>query len=609
MSNLKSKIDANDQTLLQVLDNQKYSVDYYQREYSWKKKHVDQLITDLTSSFLSDYKVHHEKGDVRDYNSYYLGPFVLSEKRGFRSIIDGQQRLTTLTLFLIYLNNLGKRLSLNLKIEDMIFSDEYGDKSYNILVEERINCLNGLFNQGSYQASNSDDESTHNMAVRYEDIEESFPKEIDLKELPLFIEWLKRKVILVEIVAYSDDNAYTIFETMNDRGLNLTSTEMLKGFVLSRFKDNDERQKANDYWKSAMQELHEFDKDEDLSFFQSWLRGKYALSIRPAAAGSKNEDFEKVGTRFHAWFRENLDLIDLSSESESLFRLFLYEDMKFFKDAYISIRKAENQLITLLEHVYYIKRWGIAASLSYPLMLAPLIKSDSFDLVQKKMNLVAKYIETFAVRRSVNFKKFSASSIKYTMYSLVKEIRNLSLDELRDVLADKINEMDQKWSGFDSFRLHGQNKRFIKFLLSRISAFVDKESGGNETFETYYTPSGKAFEVEHIWADKFENHMDEFDQKNDFDEYRNRLGALVLLPNGSNQSYGSKPYSEKLKHYVKENLLVKSLCEIAYQNNPNFLKMIEKHNLTFIPHPQFMKADILKRQGLYREICEIIWNF
>jgi hypothetical protein len=60
---------------------------------------------------------------------------------------------------------------------------------------------------------------------------------------------------MVEIVAYSDENAYTIFETMNDRGLNLTPSEMLKGFLLSRFHQGDKRQKANELWKKAMMDL------------------------------------------------------------------------------------------------------------------------------------------------------------------------------------------------------------------------------------------------------------------------------------------------------------------------------------------------------------------
>ena len=129
------------------------------------------------------------------------------------------------------------------------------------------------------------------------------------------------------------------------------------------------------------------------------------------------------------------------------------------------------------------------------------------------------------------------------------------------------------------------------------------------TFQTYYdSPSGRPFEVEHIWGNKFSAHADEFDQKTDFDEYRNRIGSLVLLPNGTNQSYGDKSYTEKLSHYLKENLLVRSLCTLTYQNNPNFTSLISR-GLPLRPHNEFKKKDITVRQALYQRICEEIWRF
>ncbi len=64
----------------------------------------------------------------------------------------------------------------------------------------------------------------------------------------------------------------------------------------------------------------------------------------------------------------------------------------------------------------------------------------------------------------------------------------------------------------------------------------------------------------------------------------------------------------KLEHYLKENLLVKSLHPKAYENNPNFTEMSRKLGLPFEAHPSFTKADIEKRQTLIRRICEVIWG-
>jgi hypothetical protein len=195
------------------------------------------------------------------------------------------------------------------------------------------------------------------------------------------------------------------------------------------------------------------------------------------------------------------------------------------------------------------------------------------------------------------------------MYSLVKEIRGKDLGALRALLRGKLDEMDETWEGIKQFRLHGQNRRFVKFLLSRITGFIEQQAGMPTNFTTYFvSPGAKPYEVEHIWADKFDEHKDEFEQQHEFDGYRNRIGDLLLLPQGTNQSYGDKPYSEKLSHYVKENLYVKSLHSKTYENNPNFTRMVRDMDIPFKAHTTFLKQDIDERQELVQRICEVIWR-
>jgi uncharacterized protein with ParB-like and HNH nuclease domain len=609
MSKDDHKIDADDRNVFDVLNERKYTVDYFQREYSWEQKHIEQLVTDLTSTFLDVYEESDPRTAVEHYNNYYLGPFVVSSKDGMKSIIDGQQRLTSLTLFLIFLNNLQKELGGKESIEPLVFSERYGQKSFNIQVEERKKCLEKLFHEGCYELQPDDDESTVNMTKRYADIGEAFPEEIKGSAFPYFLDWLKYNVILVEITAYSDDNAYTIFESMNDRGLNLTSTEMLKGYILSRFKEAKDREQANRFWKESIQSLHRHSKEEDQKFFQAWLRSQYADTIRQGKAGSSNEDFEKIGTRFHSWFRDNLSKMGLKADSPSEFRVLVHDEMKFYLRAYLDILAAQKEEKIGWENVFYHSNWGIADSLGFALMLAPLKATDSPDVTRQKINEVARFMETFAVRRSINFRKFGASSIRYTMYSLVKELRGKDLDSLRALLNAKLAEMPEKWDGMAEFRLHGMNRYFVKFLLSRITGYIEQQSGASTNFSTYFvSPGTKPYEVEHIWADKFEEHRDEFEQRHEFDNYRNRIGDLVLLPQGTNQSYGAMTYAEKIEHYLKENLLVKSLHPKAYEKNPNFVGMAKNLDIEFKAHKTYSKGDIDERQALVQKICEAIWG-
>lgn len=602
------KIDADDRTVFDVLNERKYTVDYFQREYSWEQKHIQQLVTDLTSAFLDEYTEGDARTDVEHYNNYYLGPFVVSSKDGKKSIIDGQQRLTSLTLFFIFLNNLQRALGGKESIEPLVFSERFGQKSFNIQVDDRIRCLERLFVDGEYQIQPEDDESTVNMAQRYEDIGQAFPEDLKGKAFPYFLDWLKYNVILVEITAYSDDNAYTIFESMNDRGLNLTSTEMLKSYLLSRLKDSRECEKANRFWKDSIQALHEHSKEEDQQFFQAWLRSQYADTIRQSKAGASNEDFEKIGTRFHSWVRDNLDKMKLGEATPDKFKDLVHGKMNFFLRTYLDILNAQYQLTSGWENVCYIYWWGIAKSLSFPLMMAPLTEGDDPNVTRQKINEVARYIETFAVRRAVNFRNFSASSIRYTMFSLVKEIRGKDFDTLRSILQNKLDSMDETWDGVADFRMHGQNKYFTKYLLARITSFIEQQAGMPTNFLTYMDSEGKPFEIEHIWSNKYQEHRDEFEQKDDFEKYRNRIGDLLLLQKGPNQSFGAMPYAEKCEHYLKQNLLAQSLHPKTYENNPNFLKMAKANGFTFTPHVRFAKRDIDERQALLKSICERIWR-
>src|SRR5213083_982530 len=95
-------IDGKGRTVRELLAGRKYSIDYYQREYKWQTKQVAELIDDLANKFLESYEPGHERSSVSEYGHYFLGSIIVSDKDGEKFVIDGQQRLTTLTLLLIY---------------------------------------------------------------------------------------------------------------------------------------------------------------------------------------------------------------------------------------------------------------------------------------------------------------------------------------------------------------------------------------------------------------------------------------------------------------------------------------------------------------------------
>ncbi len=606
---LKNKIDATDTSINSLLKEQKFSIDYFQREYRWQEKHIKLLVEDVTTTFLKSYKEGDKRSEVANYQNYYLGPVVFSvnAETGKKSIIDGQQRITSITLLLIYLNHLQQNNTTKVSISELIFSEKYGEKSFNMSDEAREECLQALFEKGQYEIKESDDETVKNMVERYEDIVETFPEEINQEALPFFIDWFIENVVIVEITAYSDENAYTIFETMNDRGLNLTPTEMLKGYVLSKITDKKQRTEINELWKDEIQKLHNYNENADITFFQSWFRGKYAITIRPGKVGSENQDFEEIGSRFHNWFKDNHKELFKLTSSDDFYSFFKYQ-FPFFVKWYLKCWDAQATYNSKAPHVNYINYWGIAESLQEPLLLAPINFGDSEEIIFKKIDFVARYIETFTVRRSVNYRKFGQTAIKYTMFNIIKSIRDNDLHLLGNNLSNEVQQISESWNGVWNFGLHGMNRKFVKHLLCRITSYIDNLVGKDTTYQTYYLPNGKQFEIEHIWANKFEEHTDEFQQINDFQEWRNSVGALILLPQGTNQSFNSDKYEDKIEHYIKENTYAQTLHPTYYSKNPNFLKSQTVSELDFRAHSIFKKQDIEDRQRLVQRICEKLWS-
>lgn len=593
--------------------SQKYRIDYYQRDYKWEPKQIRELIEDLTTRFLQDFEPHHERSAVARYGQYFLGSIIISEKNGERFIVDGQQRLTSLTLLLAYLDRLQQDRASDDQVEvaNLIYSTQYGKKSFNLDVDERNACLHALINSEIPDPSDQPP-SVQNLINRFNDIADIYPNELCGKALPYFLDWLTENVMLVEITAFSDDDAYTIFETMNDRGLSLTPTDMLKGYLLASITDNESRAEAENAWKHQMAKLRDLGKDEDSDCIKAWLRSQYADKIRERKAGAQPEDFDKQGTEFHRWVRENHHRIGLNASTD--FTSFVTKDFWFHVRAYAKARHAADNYTDGLTSIFFNAQNSF--TLQYPLMLAPLRLSDDEDTVQRKMRLVATFIEITLARRIWNFKAIAHSTMQYRAFLIMKGIRGLELEALRDDLARRLSPEGAERDDYidfqteEVFRLHGVNGPQVHRLLARLTEFLEVQSGEAPRYPEYANRSSRkgGYQIDHILADRPERHLDEFAHPTDFAAYRNRVGGLVLLPAGENASYSDMTYTEKINHYAKQNLLACSLHPIAYENKPGFQKFREATGLPFKAKTDFLKADLDERQALYIALADLCWS-
>jgi hypothetical protein len=617
IARVSREIEGKGRTIREMLSGRKYSIDYYQREYKWQQKQVAELVEDLTGKFLESHEEGNERSAVADYGHYFLGSVIISDKDGQKFIIDGQQRLTTLTLLLIFLHHNLADAEQKGQVADLVFSQKYGKRSFNLDIEERAACMEAL-HKGETFAGPEPSESVTNILARYGDLDELFPEEVSGAALPYFADWLMENVHIVEITAYSDGDAYTIFETMNDRGLSLTPADMLKGYLLANITDSDRRTRASRVWKERVQALADIGKDEDADGIKSWLRSQYAESIRERKRGATPQDFDLIGTEFHRWARDHEERLGLTGSAE--FGRFIERDFAFYSKWYERLRGAAEALTGGLECVHFNAQHNF--TLQYPVLLAPLCVDDDDATALRKVRIVSTYLDVLIHRRIWNFRAIDYSTMQYAMFLVMRDIRGKSVEQLIGHLRQRLDDEAETFGSNEQFRLHGTNGRQIHRVLARITDFVQTQSGHMSRYAEYVQRGKSGYEIEHIWANHPERHIDEFSHPADFQEYRNRIGGLLLLPKSFNASYGDLPYCKvvldaatgkerdegKRQHYLTQNLLAQSLHEQAYERNPGFRAFMEQSRLPFRAHAEFKKADLNTRQALYQQLADRIWS-
>ena len=283
----------------------------------------------------------------------------------------------------------------------------------------------------------------------------------------------------------------------------------------------------------------------------------------------------------------------------------LSRDFEVLSRRYQELLIASREWKTGFEQVHYLAATGF--TLQFPLILAATSPDDNDATFRAKARMISGYLDRLVVHRMVNYRNFGYSQMTYAMFLLIKEVRDLDLDQLRDLLLGKIEDDEESFDAVTAFRLHGRNGSHVKYLLARITSWIDRECSTGQPFPVYMDRSTKnPYEIEHIWAN-FRARYPEYTNDADFDGARNRFGGLLLLPKDFNASYGPMPYDQKVVHYAGQNLLARSLHPNCYDHNPSFKGLMARHALPCQAYPDaFSSTAMLERQELYRQLCELV---
>ncbi len=254
-------IQAKELPLYKVFSNDfVFKIPLYQRPYAWTTEEAEQLLEDLVAAS------EETKKDIDDINSYFLGSIVLikSEVQPNAQIVDGQQRLTTLTILLSVLRELlpteeshdvaefiyqkAKKIGitkenqyrLTLRDKDASFFREYIQDAFGISKLRDINIS---------KYSDSCKNIKKNAFIFLERLQK-----YDSEQLCRLTQFIVTRCCLVIITTPDFDSAYRIFSVMNNRGLNLSIADILKAEIIGNISP-EMQDRYGVKWENAEEKL------------------------------------------------------------------------------------------------------------------------------------------------------------------------------------------------------------------------------------------------------------------------------------------------------------------------------------------------------------------
>lgn len=620
-----SEIIFDRKTINEILQ-QRFILPTYQRDYKWEAKQVRELIGDLQEAFLANFQEGHGRKEVAEYDNYFLGTIITTkDKDGSKTIIDGQQRITTVIALLTYFYRQKQRKP-ELGISDfvnLIKRDVYGVSQYNVSFEGSRKQLFDILMDSTLDDEDIEEriDSIHDIDPGSLKIFDTF-KNIDVfldpnilnNLLPNFIDYMTEKVLLFEIVVPSEQDAHKVFVTMNDRGLKLGPMDLLKGYLLSNILDDGANKEAHARWVESTNKLKSLGPDEDATFLKVWLRSKYADTARGKNKGDAPRDFELIGDSYHRWVIDNKTKLGLISADK--FEEILSSVIPKYVDLYVKIRKYENQFSPSYAHLFYNGARNLTLQ---PLVVLASIKSnDTSADIDKKIKGVSAFLDYYASVRIFSGKDNTYDNIKDYLFAFSVKIRDKSVPELKVLLSDEVTRLTDTVDDIISVNYNTTKRYELLHVLARIGNYIEEkaELTNSVGFPVYIDRyrSSKTFDVEHILTSVISTTKTDLGKDYDFAadaEYhslRDNIGGLILLPRGRNRSLKDKAYSEKLNVYATENILASSLHRSFYQNNPQWNKFSETTGIAIAHIEQFNREKLLERQRLYYEIAHKIWN-
>lgn len=537
-------INANKQKLQDFFQgNLQFEIPFFQRAYVWSE--------DNWNIFWD-----HLVGEVEAYENgvqseHFIGTIITKQKENKNlsenivELIDGQQRLTTITVFLKALadTSMGELPNFRESIESLLwFKDSYSNKHYR-MIHSRIDKPN--FHQIMEMPDKLENEENSSIINAYKYFIKKLENYTD-HQREMVKQVLLHKIPIISMLLDKDDDEQEIFDTINSLGVRLTIAELLKNYL---FKDKELVEYYEEEWQSV------FENDEEQVEFWSTVRSsgrvkrdniELLLYCMLIIETKKEVRLEKLFSEYKLHLKE----MDVEEKKQFLLRLNdlanLYLEMPQKEELIeFGFKNQTKRFFHLLEN--------LEITTIFPLIL--YLYSNISD--ENELNSCFKILESFIALRQIC--KFTTKNYNNLFIQIIRSLDKIKMEkkidsnDLLEILksfTDFGNRMPTKLEVQEAFQNSIlSNKQAGAILYTIALKDIDSEYSDTKTL------SSKSFSVEHMMPKKWEENWSDVDL-NDLSKFKRKqkiltIGNLTLITKNLNSKLRNQSWVNK-KQTLKE---------------------------------------------------------
>ena len=515
--------EAKDYQINDVLNKSVFQIPRNQRRYVWDKTNWQEFWEDIVNTISGNYRQH------------FMGSIVLNDdgkKDGlnYYTIIDGQQRLITITILIIALLKVFKEFKMNDVFLGTlqyviaknnrnqminIIDNEYHGTLTNLIsgiseIEESMSC--SAFINTNTISPKKDKVIGSALQFFYNVVKADIEKADNKSERLIKIRDAVIEIVVVKIVSSSEEDSYTIFEILNARGQELEDHELLKNYIMRFVQPHDKRDEAKRIWEEI----------ED-SLGISLKRFTKHYSTHRFGNSDKKESVYRI--------------IQKNTKSED--KYVLLKDMalkaKYYKRIIDPTVSFENKKYSKLEREIF----GFFKKKRFeqfrPVLLSLMHQQELENITVSDYENTLKYIYNFFVCYNIVGME-NSNKMEDVVYKYAKILENdYSKEKLKELCSDMKKKIPSfewffnafknvGWSKFGNIYSGSKNKERVKTVLEIIEKFLSQDIEIGE------------FTIEHISPDS--------------ESIKNAIiGNLIPLEEALNENGGSLLPEEKTKNY------------------------------------------------------------